>query len=62
MKSIAEVCASHRAHNYFEDSEGLIGVYNHAYIVFWYQWTLGGYSLTGSTNTPQGAQMRRLEQ
>lgn len=56
MKTIATLCKAHRRRSYFDDGEGLIGVYNHRNMVLWYRWTVAGYSLTGSTNTPQGTQ------
>ena len=60
MKTIAAVCRAHRRRCYFDDGEGLIGVYNHRNVVLWYRWTEAGYSVTGSTNTPERAQLRYL--
>ncbi len=62
MKTIEELCKSHRTRTYFDDGEGLIGVYNHRNVVLWYRLTEAGYSLTGETAGPQGAQERKLEQ
>ncbi len=62
MKTIEELCKSHRTRTYFVDGEGLTGVYNHANKVFWYRKTPAGYSLVGETADPQGAQERKLEQ
>ncbi len=61
LDSIAALCKSHRALVYFDDGNGLIGVYNHANIVQWYRWTMAGYSLSGSTLTPEGAEARHIE-
>lgn len=61
LNSIEVLCKSHRASVYFVDGGDLIGVYNHANMVLWYRWTLAGYSLTGSTLTPEGAEERRID-
>ena len=61
MKTISELCRAHRRTYYFDDGEGLIGVHNHAGVVLWYRWVLGGYSLCGSTATPQSATRKELE-
>ena len=64
MKTIADLCKSHRTRTYFVDppgEDGLVGVYNHRNMVVWYRMTEAGYSMTGSTETPQGAQERKLD-
>ena len=60
MKTLKALCKSHRRRCYFEDEEGLIGVYNHRNQVLWYRWSVAGYSLTGSSASPQGAEMHYL--
>ena len=60
MKTLAALCRHHRRRSYFEDKEGLIGVYNHRDMIQWYQWTVAGYSHCGSTKTPQGATFHHL--
>ncbi len=45
---------------YFVDGEGLTGIPNAQGKVLWYRWTADGYSLAGSTDTPEGAQKRTL--
>ena len=60
-ESIAELCRQHRRSSFYDDGNGQIGVLNHCDEILWYGWTLGGYSLQGSTDTPQGAKLRKLE-
>ncbi len=63
MKSqtIDEVCAAHRRSSFFSDGTGLIGVYNHRNVIFWYRWQANGYTLVGETRTPQGATKHKVE-
>ena len=61
-KSIEILCKMHRTTRYFDDGEGLIGVYNHRNVVLWYRFIpLVGCSLVGETKTPGGVQLRRLK-
>jgi len=61
MNTISNLCKSHRTTTYFDDGEGLVGVYNHRNVVMWYRWTNAGYSLVGTTQTPQKATRRKCE-
>lgn len=45
---------------YFVDGEGLTGIPNTRGKILWYRWTQEGYSLAGSTDTPEGAQEKKL--
>lgn len=56
MKTISDVCQSHRRTCFYDDGKGFLGVYNHRNVVSWYKYTVAGYSLVGETKTPQGAQ------
>lgn len=60
MKTLAALCKAHRRRCYFDDRNGLIGVYNHNNMIMWYRWTVAGYSNCGSTLTPEGAELRYL--
>jgi hypothetical protein len=49
------------------DESGLIGVYSHRNTVLWYALISDNagdsvYSLVGSTDTPEGAEIRKLEE
>lgn len=60
--TIEDVARQHRTRTYFDDGEGLIGVYDHKGRVKWYRRTPAGYSLVGETATPEGAREHRLEE
>lgn len=65
--TIERLCKAHRATHYFVDESGLIGVYGHRNTVLWYcliSDTAGDsvYSLVGSTDTPEGAEIRKLDE
>ena len=57
---LKELCQSHRTKTYFQDKDGLIGVYNHRNVVSWYKATVAGYSLQGETPTAGDAVMKRI--
>lgn len=59
-QDIADVCRQHNRKSFFDDGEGLVGVYNHRNVVMWYRWSEGGYALVGETDTPQGAKLVKL--
>jgi len=60
-QNILELCRAHRQRTYFVSDDGLIGVYNHRDDILWYEKTLGGFSLVGSTKTPRNAELRYAE-
>lgn len=60
MNTLEGLCKSHRTRTFFDDGEGLIGVYNHRNVVLWHCWTVAGYSLVGETDTPEEADQRFL--
>jgi len=60
-KTITDVCKQHNTRTYFEDKDGVIGVYNHRNVIMWYYLIPGvGYSLQGESPTPQGAQEKKI--
>ena len=61
MTSINDLCKSHRRNYFYDDGEGLVGVHNHSGFVLWYRYIENvGYSLAGSTLTPQGSAKHTL--
>lgn len=65
--TIQALCKAHRTSHYFVDDDGLIGVYSHANRILWYalisdQAGDSVYSLVGSTDTPEGAEIRKLDE
>lgn len=59
-QTIADVCKQHRRKSYFDDGEGLVGVYSHRGVVMWYRRNTVGYCLVGETETPEGAELIKL--
>ncbi len=61
MKTIRELCKWLNSKHYFVDGEGLVGVPYCGHINWYRLIPLVGYSMTGQTQTPCGAQLRKLE-
>jgi len=62
MNELEQLCKSHRTRRFFDTGGDLIGVINHAGMFCWYKYIPGvGYSLTGTTDTDEGAEMRSLD-